>query len=183
MARYRQLALLDNPDPASLMKTTLGLSLGLLGADGQVQPLAPAADGTYQLTFGQKVVLTVQNSHPRPVFITLLTLNSDFSVQPLYPPPGAVDNRLDANRPLQLGLKGELTVSPPEGGTTVLLLATEQPSDFRSLTTTGLRSLETAHPLERLLNESATRGLTFAPVTPVNDDWTTKRLTFYARPA
>nr|WP_290670340.1 caspase family protein [Ardenticatena sp.] len=183
MARYRQLALLDNPDPASLMKTTLGLSLGLLGANERVQPLPPAADGTYQLTFGQNVVLTVQNSHPRPVFITLLTLNGDFSVQPFYPPPGAVDNRLDANRSLQLGLKGELTVSPPEGKTTVLLLATEQPSDFRSLIMAGLRSLEATHPLERLLNESATRGLTFAPATPVNDDWTAKRLTFYARPA
>ncbi|GAP63411.1 hypothetical protein ARMA_1834 [Ardenticatena maritima] len=183
MARYRQLALLDNPDPASLMKTTMGLALGMLGANGQVQPLSPDADGMYRLTFGQKVVLTVQNSHPRPVYITLLALNSDFSVQPFYPPPGAVDNRLDANRTLQLGLKGELTVSPPAGRTTVLLIATEQPSDFRSLVMSGLRSLEQQHPLERLLNESATRGLTFAPATPVNDDWTVKRISFYARPA
>ncbi len=178
MARFRALLRLQNANPASHLNRRVRLRVGLPGPSGIFRPLPRNAGGESTVPLGERVLIEVENGADRPVYVTLLVLSADWSVAPLFPPPGGADNLLAAGRVFQLGGRGELKAAPPLGPTTVLLIATEQPGDFTSLWMPGLRAVGPTNPLERYLTAAATRGLEYA-AEPPSADWTVQRVTFH----
>lgn len=185
LARFRALMQLKNTDPGSQLNRRVTLRFGARGEDGQLKPLTRNAGGEAIVPVGQELLLEVENRHDAPVYISLLALTgSDFSVQPLYPPPGAQDNELGSGKIFRAGTRGNLKASPPLGQTTVLLIATEQPSDFRSLWIQRMRSVDVEAPagsLQQFLTRAATRGLTLTAEEPEvpEEDWTAQRVTIH----
>lgn len=183
LARFRALMQLHNPDPVSGLTRNVRLHFGLRGEQGEFVRPEHSAGGEPVVPIGEDLLLEVENLNDKPVYITILVLDrQEYSVAPLHPPPGAEDNKLAANDTFRLGTRGELRAQPPTGQTTVLLIATESPSDFRSLWTSQMRALdEITNPVERFFNRGLKRGLGLVEVdeeTPT-EDWTAKRATIH----
>lgn len=190
-ARHRQVLLLDNAHS----RLSGAVELSLLGRRD---------DGTWEsnireLWVGQRFAIQVRHRHSEPIYVSLLALNMDQSIGPIYPPPGGIQRLAPGDKPLLLGHDGDrelktgfpadLTLVPRRGlepavaGTDhVKLLVTLEPVDFSPLWQGALQTRvlsEKTSPLSSLLalyagsSQPATR-CTLASNPPGEADWCSK---------
>ncbi len=146
-------------------------------------PLSPQGSGSLRLTEGQTYQLEVTNSSPGPVYVTVLELGPNGSIDVLFPRadrPGDARIAADA-RPRVLSLPYVFETEAPLGGWTIKAIATIEPTDFSSLVqeASTLRTTEVAsrgdalrqragqHPLGDLLLEALSGDLLRSRRLPV----------------
>ena len=146
-------------------------------------PLSPQGSGSLRLPEGQTYQLEVTNSSPGPVYVTVLELGPNGSIDVLFPRadrPGDARIAADA-RPRVLSLPYVFETEAPLGGWTIKAIATIEPTDFSSLVqeASTLRTTEVAsrgdalrqragqHPLGDLLLEALSGDLLRSRRLPV----------------
>jgi caspase domain-containing protein/subtilase family protein len=162
--------LLDLQNPAS--RRRVRLTVGYPGSEGD----APAE---FRVAEGQDVEIRVENPSDRQLYVVILDLSGDGSVEPLYPSPGAVEE-LPPGGVLRHVLGAGIPAGRDETVDVVKVIATTEPIDPAVFTQAAVK-LATPRgdsSLRAFLEDAAVgRPRTLTPRDP--DDWTTaqRRLT------
>jgi hypothetical protein len=152
IAKYSNILAIRNMDPRSQLKDKVQLRLlKVVGQDAngqdQLEPVERSTGGDIRLTVGDRVVLAVENLSNQPLHVTILDCDTEFQVQPIFPPATASDDAVGAN---QSRMTNRFKVSLPEHQMpvqagfclpqeTVKVIATTERINFRSLWLPALR--------------------------------------------
>jgi hypothetical protein len=187
-ARQRNLELLSN-DTTDLGRT---LTMAVYKVDGEMRPdpgsteprlritgetpIAPDSGGRYVFKQGEYFRIEVRNDTGQDLYVTLLDLSSDGSIQQVQPFGGPSEKLVNGNV-----LKTDIYVTtPPKGPDTFVLMAMKKPADFSGLVQgvvqRGANEPET--PVEALMQQAMarTRSKPVASVASDNDSWVTKSI-------
>jgi len=98
----------ENPD--SSLKIDLTLTHPKIAGDSRDVPLKQIGPADLILREGQAVVATITNRSTVPVYVYVLVLSSDRSIEVLFPPPNqsGSSNELEPGKPLPLTAKATL---------------------------------------------------------------------------
>jgi hypothetical protein len=202
IARYYNILAIRTVDPASNLQGKVHLRLlRVTGQDEKGQDLLAPAErnegGDLLLKLYDRIVLEVENRSDQALHVTILDCDTQWGVQPVFPPAGAADDRVaagQARRTIRFRVNLPDHQKPvrehlPLPRETIKVIATTQRVDFRSLWLPGTRDLDKIEggkfSLYRLLGQAlgggagrATRVLE-EDTGPLLEDWTTKDLIFY----
>lgn len=211
IARYHNLSTIHNVDLQSKLNGKIKMRLlKVVGQDEHGQelltPVERSLGGDIILALGELVILEIDNQSDWDLHATILDFNTEWQVNPIFPPPGAIDdvvpakrfrrtNRLKVTLPLhqQSAFPGQ-----PLLHDTVKVIATTERVNFRALWLPALRdsdrSLDLIEGAQSSLyqlmelaiggkseHEHAMRGLEYG-ADPVVKDWTTDTLMFFIIP-
>lgn len=185
-SRWRFLAALDNPGPASgarvqLRVVPVKVEGGDDGEDIRVLDLElPISEGgEVQLASGVFVRFEIDNLGDEDVWVTVLDLRPDGLVGPVYPYPDVTvgENMVEHGTTVRLPCDDyTFQIKGPEGVELFRVIATEEPSDFSVFidpqTVRGEDAPQPRSPLERLLH-AATLGTRAAGVPVAISEWAT----------
>jgi hypothetical protein len=123
IAKVLNLSRLVDAMPGGRMASQLRMSLYVTRApSGNKQPLNNHS--IEELHAGDALYFEIENTAPLPVDVTLLFIDSQYGIRPLYPKPG-FSNRIERRLSIQLGSIDTETV----GIERVLAIAVESPSN------------------------------------------------------
>ncbi len=121
IARFRRVSALRNDEAGSRLQGRFRIQLRPFSSEGTPfdQPVVESTDSEIVLPYNAAAVreaeeqggdpvenwyfIEVINESPKPVFVNVLGLNSDYSIVKLYPGDGEEGQRLDAGRSLFVG--------------------------------------------------------------------------------
>jgi len=186
-SRWRFLAALENPGPASRAQVALRVvpvhvdvaeSGAIRGVTGD-RDLPVSEGGEVQLAPGDYVRFEIENLGDDEVWVTVLDLRPDGLVGPVYPYPDVSvgENKVPPGSTVQLPWRDYLfRIDPSVGLEMFRVIATAEPSDFSVFidpeTVRGESAPQPRTPLEQLLR-AATAGTRSQRVPVAVSDWAT----------
>jgi hypothetical protein len=180
-ARQRNLLALSN----SVSPLNEGIEVSVLVVFGENTPdgfkeksreLVKPREGQTSYTFDQDVYFRIQveNRTGKDVYVTVMNISTDGSINILYPPPGARD-KLVAGKSVVTPL---YVTTAPAGVEAYKVIATSTYTDFSFLEQVGVKNRNPISQLETLLNDTTAQKRS-VPVKEVTlDDWGTREVKF-----
>ncbi len=187
LAKYQNVQALTNGEPRSPLRGKLKLEL--LGTQRFFEPAEPADpfpdSETPTVKVGQWLIVQVTNTSNRPLNVTLMALQPDWSIAQVFPRDGSNFETFDPNIPIKLGFQVGLGEGISTGVDILKAFATIDDTDFHWLElppiggearNRAMRSLEPRNVLETVMmtltnGVSADRNLGPA-VVDASYEWT-----------
>jgi len=207
IARYSNILAIKNTDRESKLKDKVKLQLLRVTEQDEngydlTEQIERNAGGEILLTVGDRVILEVDNLSDQPLHVIVLDCDTEWQVRPIFPPAGAMDDVVPANRSRRTNrfrvnlpdYQKPAQEDQPLPHETVKVIATTERVDFRSLwlpslRDDGVRDLDEIeggrsslyHLIELATDgsgERATRSLE-EDADSIVRDWTTAVLVFH----
>ncbi len=129
LARYCNVRKLDNDDPTSPLRGALTVALARPQAETSESPRSVPT-----LVAGETIRLTVKNASRQVLYVVVLDLRPDWSIEQIHPPPtGSVAEQLDPGRELRLPLTVYLPPGYQHGHEVLKVVGTVNAVSFRWL--------------------------------------------------
>jgi len=187
LVQYRNVLLLDLPDPAA--QAILAVELSAPG-----DPVRPGEQVTLKITNAQTPNPQNANDPERVLNIAVLVLSSDWSIDQLYPSHAAFEP-VDPGKSIELSFEAYLPDGQSESKDVFKIFATRATTDFRWLTLPALdqppvqRTRTRAgitDPLEQLLasvtaEATQTRAFKLTKAPNASAGWTVQNVTFHVQ--
>lgn len=196
LTQYQNVQALTNGEPRSPLRGKLKLEL--LGTQQFFEPSEPAdpfpPSEIPTVKVGQWLIVQVTNTSNRPLNVTILALQPDWSIVQAFPRDGSNFETFDPNMPITLGFQVGLGEGVNEGVDILKVFATVEDTDFHWLElppmggetrNRAMRSSETRNMLEAVMvtltdGVSAERNLGPA-VVDASYEWTVSEASINVR--
>lgn len=198
LAKFKNVLELENWDAQSPLAG--GLTFKVKGVQSDYVPgdkprlmRHDGGNGSPQLKAGEWLFVGIKNSHTQVLNVTLLDLESDWSIRQVFPQGAALFEPLDPGQEILLPLRVSLPDGCPEGRDILKVFATISPANFRWLELGSLGQPQGAerskfeqpsNPLQKLLAAVASEGGGLRAVelaAHASREWTAAQLTVNVR--
>jgi hypothetical protein len=152
-----------------------------------VKKTLPEGAGPIHLEENDNFMLELRNRGKQPVFVTVIDLQPGGLIAPMFPNPRfnstVIENLIDVGDTWhQVAYPYIFKVTKPFGPELLKAIATLEPADFSSISTTrDMHERGVVHPLARMLMES-NQGSRGVGLDVEITDWTTGELTMVTGP-
>jgi hypothetical protein len=164
----------------SLRNAASGIDLQFTLTGSQTQdPIARAGKPDVGVLEGESVVATLLNKSERDLYVAILDLSSDGSINVVYPTEQGAKEVLTSGSPLKISFITNVPKGRSQATDILKVFASYKPIDLSALDQQAVRGAPVEpgppDPLQQLLKDSlgSTRGLTLAPQSTTLGSWTT----------
>jgi hypothetical protein len=175
IAKYHAILDIEKQQPIKYIEAQV-----LLEGGGPGKRKTPESkNGEAQLAANDRILVRVRNRHPsKEMYVNIVALGSDYSVQSLYPTlKGEKSERLAIGAPFETEV---FPLKPPHGRDIFVVYATDGPVSLARVMQPGVRELWD-HPLAALV-DAATKGARSGPLRARVTEWEVQFLTTVTTP-